>query len=239
MTIKVVVNGAFGRMGLVTQEAIRQACDLELVASIGRGDDLAETINSTQADVVVDFTLPHCVFENTQIILNNGARPVVGASGLTETQIDELQQCCEQKKLGAIIAPNFSVGAVLAMRYAQETAKYFPDCEIIEMHHEKKVDSPSSTAVKAAQMMGKTRKKAAVIPHDDVARGASCHNIPVHAIRLPGLFAHLKILFGAIGETLTISHDSSDRQCMMPGVCLCCRQVMEIDHLVYGLENII
>lgn len=239
MSIKVIVNGAFGRMGLVTQEAIRQADDLELVAALGKNDNLADAITQSKADVVIDFTLPNAVFQNTQTIIRCKARPVVGTSGLTEENIAELEKLCEAEKIGGIIAPNFSVGAILAMRYAQETAKYFPDCEIIEMHHEKKVDSPSGTAIKTAQMISKTRKKAAIIPHSDIARGASCNDIPVHAVRLPGMFANLHILFGSLGETLTIKHDSHDRNCMMPGVCFCCRKVMELKKLVYGLENII
>lgn len=239
MPVKVVVNGAFGRMGMVTQEAIRESSDLELVAAIGRGDNLAETIINSQADVVVDFTLPDVVFNNAQTILKCKARPVIGASGLTEANLEALGKLCDQENIGAIVAPNFSVGAILAMRYAQDAAKYFPHCEIIEMHHEKKVDSPSGTAIKTAQMISQTRKKGDIIPHDDLARGSSCNNIPVHAIRLPGLFAHLKIMFGSTGETLSINHDSSDRRCMMPGVCLCCRKVMKINHMIYGLENII
>ncbi len=237
--IRVLVNGAFGRMGLVTQAAIKQQTDLELVGSIGKTDNLEDSIKKAKADVVIDFTLPHTVFNNTETIIKVGARPVIGTSGLNPDQIKTLSQQCEQKKLGAIIAPNFSVGAVLMMRYAADAIKYFPHAEIIEMHHDKKVDSPSGTAAKTAQLMAANRENAETINHDTPARGHAEQNIPIHSVRLPGLFAHQMVIFGGNGETLTIRHDSTDRDSMMPGVCMACRKVVELDHLVYGLENIL
>ena len=134
--IRVIVNGAFGRMGLVTQEAIKQSDDLELVAALGRKDNLAEEIKKHDAEVVVDFTLPDTVFSNTQTIIKAGARPVVGTSGLTLEQVSALEKDCTENNVGGIIAPNFSVGAILMMRYAEDAVKYFPHAEIIEMHHE-------------------------------------------------------------------------------------------------------
>ncbi|OGO91531.1 MAG: 4-hydroxy-tetrahydrodipicolinate reductase [Coxiella sp. RIFCSPHIGHO2_12_FULL_42_15] len=239
MTIKVLVNGAFGKMGRVTQEAIRQQNDLLLVGALGREDNLSQTIKETRADIVVDFTLPQTVFSNAQVIIQSGARPVIGTTGLTPQQIDELKKQCQQKKIGGIIAPNFSLGAILMMRYAQDAAKYFNHAEIIEMHHDKKVDAPSGTALKTAEMMAKENKPF-LAPHTDLsARGENHKNIQIHSVRLPGLFAHQMVILGGIGETLTIRHDSNDRNAMMPGVCLACRKAMTLNDLIYGLENII
>lgn len=240
MSIRVLVNGAFGRMGVVTQAAIQAAEGLELVATTGRQDNLADAIENSGAEVVVDFTLPEAVFNNVQTILKAGARAVVGTSGLKPEQIKMLGATCQQQKLGCIIAPNFSVGAILMMRFAAEAAKYFPNAEIIEMHHEKKIDAPSGTAVKTAQMMAATRSPdGLIIDHSASARGAVYDEIPIHSVRLPGLFAHQQVLFGGFGETLTIKHDSMDRSSMMPGVCLACHEVMNLDRLVYGLEHIL
>lgn len=220
MSIKVIVSGARGKMGVVTVNAIEAAKDLELVAQTDMQDDLANAIKSNRADVVVDFTLPDCVFKNTQTIIEQNARPVIGTTGLMPDQIEALQKQCEKHHVGGIIAPNFSLGAVLMMRYAADAAKYLSNAEIIEMHHAQKVDAPSGTAKKTAEMMQK-------------------ENIPIHSVRLPGLFAHQAVIFGGDGETLTIRHDGMDRNAMMPGVLLACRKVMELDRLVYGLENIL
>lgn len=238
--IKVIINGAKGKMGRTTVQAIAEQPDLQLVAALGRDDDLGATIDATQADVVVDFTLPDCVFSHTQTIIKHNARPVIGTSGLTPEQIEQLQQACQQQKLGGIIAPNFSLGAILMMRYAQDAAKYLPHAEIIEFHHEQKVDAPSGTATKTADLMAKSRLTSVTpIPQNAPARGDSHHDIPVHSVRLPGVFAQQLVMFGGEGETLTIRHDSHDRNCMMPGVFSACRKVMTLDHLVYGLEHIL
>jgi len=237
MSIKVIVNGAQGRMGRVTEEAISQHEDFTLVAALNKKDDLAAQIAKHDADVVVDFTVPQAVFANAQTIIAAGARPVIGTTGLTDQQIETLANECQRKKLGAVIAPNFSLGAVLMMRYAQDAAKYLDDVEIIEMHHPLKLDAPSGTAIKTAHMMAKVRDQQK--NQNDSARGANYYNIPIHSVRLPGLFAHQMVIFGGYGETLTIKHDSTDRRAMMPGVCLACRKVMNLDSLIYGLENLL
>lgn len=240
MTINVIINGAQGKMGSTTQKALVSQKDLKLVATMGRNDDLAKTIKETKADVVIDFTTPQVVFTNAQTILQAGARPVIGTTGLTTDQITTLKQTCQSLKRGAVIAPNFSLSAVLMMKYAKDAVKYFPDVEIIEMHHPQKVDAPSGTAIKTAQMMTEAQtphnQKASQTNH---ARGDTSHGITIHSIRLPGLFSHQSVIFGGNGETLTITHDGLDRQAMMPGVFLACRKVVKLDHLIYGLENLL
>lgn len=240
--INVIVNGINGKMGHVVKESITAQSDLNLVAGTGRQDNLTEIIKATEADVVIDFTTPHVVFTNTETIINAGARLVVGTTGLTLEQISILAKQCQVKKLGGIIAPNFSLGAILMMKYARDATHYFPDAEIIEMHHPHKVDAPSGTAIKTAQMMAEvdassqgTKKE----PPPNPARGVLKNNVPIHSIRLPGLFSHQSVIFGGNGETLTICHDGTDRRCTMSGIFLACRKVMDLDHLVYGLENIL
>ncbi len=245
MSITVAINGAAGKMGSTTVASIQHEDDLKLIATTGRDDNLAKTLETHQADVVVDFTLPDCVYENTQTILASGARPVIGTTGLTAAQIEALSSLCTEKKLGCIVAPNFSIGAILMMRYAQDAAKYFPDVEIIEMHHPHKVDAPSGTAQKTAALIAKNKtQKNTSAPIDEklkgnTARGTYYEKTPIHAVRLSGLFASQKVIFGNQGEIFTLQHDAIDRNAMMPGVFLCCRKVMEIDHLVYGMEDLL
>lgn len=244
MTITVLINGAFGRMGQTTAKAITNHPRLELVGQTGREYDLKKAITDSNAQVVIDLTHPQAVFDNACTIISAGAHPVIGTSGLTIEQISDLQARCAEKKLGGIIAPNFSLGAVLMMKYAREIAKYMLNVEIIEMHHENKADSPSGTALRTAQMLSEVMPE--VNPNRQPsretipgARGASYNGIPIHAVRLPGILAHEQIIFGESGETLTLRHDSIDRECFMPGICLACEKVMGLDHMVYGLEEIL
>jgi 4-hydroxy-tetrahydrodipicolinate reductase len=243
MSIRVLVNGANGRMGQATVKAIANDPELELVATTSRNDDLAAAIKTHKAQVVVDFTNADAVLESTRIIIASGAHPVVGTSGLLMEQVKEFQAACKKAKLGGIIAPNFSLGAVLLMKHAQEMAKYFEHVEIIEMHHDGKLDSPSGTALRTAEMLAvnfkaasTTKKTKETIPG---ARGATHHQIPIHSIRLPGLVAHEQVIFGGTGETLTLRHDSIDRVSFMPGVCLACKKVVGLDEMVYGLEHVL
>jgi len=243
MPIKVLVNGAFGRMGQMTVKAISSDPELELVGQTGREYDLKKAIEDSRAQVVVDFTEASSVYANTLAIIEANARPVIGTSGLKKDQIQNLKNKCKELKLGGIIAPNFSLGAVLMMKYAKEIAKYFPYVEIIEMHHDKKMDSPSGTSMRSAELLAEARQQVPFIgeSYETVhgARGANYQGIPIHAVRLPGLLAHQKIIFGNTGETLSLQHDSIDRVCFMPGVCLACVKVMTLDHLVYGLEEVL
>lgn len=244
MPINILINGAFGHMGQLAAKAIAEHPQLELVGQTGREYNLKEAIKDSKAQVVVDFTHPSSVFANLKTIIEAGVHPVIGTSGLTLEQIRDAQKQCASLKLGGIVAPNFSLGAVLMMRYAKEIAKYMPHVEIIEMHHDGKADSPSGTAVRSADILADAQP-ALNQPRKDFletvkgARGANYRGVPIHAIRLPGFLAHQQIIFGSTGETLTLRHDSIDRQCFMPGICLACERVVKLDKLIYGLEEIL
>lgn len=240
MTIQVLVNGANGKMGRIAVNAVNGAADLTLVAQTGHHDHLAQTIKQYHADVVIDFTTPHAVFANAQTIIECGARPVIGTTGLTPDQITTLTAQCAQKQLGGLIVPNFSLGAVLLMKYAQDAAKYLPNVEIIEMHHPQKLDAPSGTAVKTAQMIASHRDASKASPLKSApARGETHNGVQVHSLRLPGFYSHQTVIFGDTGEVLTLCHQGIDRQCCIPGIVLACRQVMSLTQLQYGLDNIL
>ncbi len=243
MTISVLVNGANGRMGQAVVKAIEADNELELVGKTDRGDNLFQTIVDSKANVVVDFTTASSVYENAKTIIEAGAHPMIGTSGLSPEQIESLQASCADKKLGGIISPNSSIGAVLMMKLAAEAAKHFDSVEIIELHHDQKEDAPSGSAVKTATMISETLKPKEKNTNEKEllagARGAIKDNIHIHSIRLPGLVAHQEVLFGGHGETLSIKHDSLNRECFMPGVLLACKKVIELGSLVYGLEHIL
>lgn len=242
--IRVLVNGAKGRMGQEVVKAVTAAADLELVDQTDLGDDLIARIKASQAQAVVDFTTAAVAFENTRKILEAGVHPVVGTSGLLAEQVAELQQLAKDKDIGGLIAPNFAIGAVLLMKYAQDAAKYLPDVEVIELHHNRKADAPSGTAVKTAQLIAEARQEIPKAPVEEKelfegARGSEVHGVRVHSLRLPGLVAHQEVIFGGTGETLTIRHDSIHRESFMPGVCLACRKVIGTQQLFYGLEHLL
>ena len=240
--IKVLVNGANGRMGKEAVNAINNDAALNLVGEIDYKDDLTATITSLKPDVVVDFTAASSGFENTKIILNAGARPVIGTSGFVEAQVDELKALSKETSLGGLIAPNFSVGAVLMMKFAAEAAKYLPDVEVIEAHSPQKEESPSGTGLRTAEMIAAARTSSPQITSDkelvEGARGADLHNVKLHSIRLPGVVAQQTVFFGGLSETLKIEHNSQHRESFMPGVVLACKKVVERDELVYGLEHL-
>ena len=242
--ILVLVNGAKGRMGQEVVKAVTAAVDLELVDQTDLGDDLIARIKASRAQAVVDFTTAAVAFENTRKILEAGVHPVVGTSGLLTEQVAELQQLAEDKGIGGLIAPNFAIGAVLLMKYAQDAAKYLPDVEVIELHHNRKADAPSGTAVKTAQLIAEARQEIpkALVEEKELfegARGSEVHGVRVHSLRLPGLVAHQEVIFGGTGETLTIRHDSIHRESFMPGVCLACTKVIGSQRLFYGLEHLL
>jgi 4-hydroxy-tetrahydrodipicolinate reductase len=242
--INVIVNGALGRMGQETVRAVLADPELSLAGQTDITDDLVAKIKETDAQVVVDFTVPAVAMGNFENIIEAGARPVVGTTGFTEADIERLSELCLAKKTGAIIAPNFALGAILLMKFAAEASRYLSAAEIIELHHDQKEDYPSGTAVKTAQLMLSEREKFNENVNDkkanlDGARGAETGGIHIHSVRLPGLVAHQEVIFGALGQTLTIRHDSISRESFMPGVLMAVKKVVKIENLIYGLENII
>lgn len=241
--IKVGVLGARGRMGAEVVRAVQEAADLELVAALDLGDSL-ETLLSEKAEVVVDFTTPDSVMANLDFLISNNIHVVVGTTGFNETRIAQLRTWLANSKSGILIAPNFAIGAVLMMEFAAKAARYFESAEIVELHHPNKVDAPSGTAARTAELMSESRKAAGLTQVPDATttslpgvRGAMVGGIPVHSIRLRGLVAHQEVLLGGVGETLTIRHDSIDRVGFMPGVLLGVRKVSAHPGLTFGLEN--
>jgi len=241
--IRVLINGSRGSMGQESVKAVSKDPELELVAQTDLGDNLSDTIKQSQAQVVVDFTTAAVVMENTAAIIESDARPVIGTSGLLPEQISKLQELCEKNNNGGVIAPNFAIGAVLMMKYAQDAAKYFPNAEVIELHHDLKADAPSGTAIKTANLLAESKKSIpAKIDEKEIlpgARGAESQDIRIHSVRLPGLVAHQEVIFGGQSQTLKIRHDSIHRDSFMPGVCLACKKVMHLKELVYGLEHLL
>lgn len=212
----------------------------EEINAIQKSTKLEELIKSTNADILVELTTPHSVFQNSITALKHGLRPVIGATGLSEKEIKELSEISSKNKIGAIIAPNFAIGAILMMQFAQKAVKYFDKYEIIEFHHDKKLDSPSGTAIKTAQLMQEaSNKQSSLSNEEDASRGLQDYGVPIHSVRLQGLVAHQEVIFGGVGQTLTIRHDTIDRSSFMPGILLCCEEIMQLEKLVYGLENLI
>jgi 4-hydroxy-tetrahydrodipicolinate reductase len=240
--VKVIVNGATGRMGSEAVKAINNDSALQLVAECDFGDDLAALIKSSGAQVVVDLTAASAGFSNTQIILNAGACPVIGTSGFQVEQVKELQALATEKQLGGLIAPNFSIGAVLMMKFSAEAAKYLPDAEVIEAHSPQKEESPSGTGIRTAELIAAARTKTPVECSDkeliEGARGAELHGVKLHSVRLPGVVAQQTVFFGGLSETLKIEHNSQHRESFMPGICLACKEVVKRSELVYGLEHL-
>jgi 4-hydroxy-tetrahydrodipicolinate reductase len=241
--IKVIVNGAKGKMGSETVKAVEKESDLELAAQTDLGDDLAESIRCTKAEVVVDFTHPAAVMPNIKTILENKAHAVIGTTGLGPADLEEIKTLCAKNKVNCLVAPNFAIGAVLMMKFSREAAHYLPEVEIIELHHDQKADAPSGTAIKTAEMIIKERGKLErKLKEKEIlkgARGGKLGGINIHSIRLKGFVAHQEVIFGGLGQTLTLRHDSINRECFMPGVMLAIRKVKKIRGLVYGLENIL
>jgi len=241
--IKVGVLGARGRMGSEVVKAVSDASDLELVAALDLGDSL-DVLVSNGAQVVVDFTTPDSVMPNLEFLISKNIHAVIGTTGFDDARITRIKSLLSSSKSGVLIAPNFAIGAVLMMEFATKAAKYFESAEIIELHHPNKVDAPSGTATRTADLMSQSRKAAglgampdATATSLDGARGASVGDIPVHSVRLRGLVAHQEVLLGGIGETLSIRHDSIDRVGFMPGVLLGIRQVVKHPGLTFGLEH--
>jgi 4-hydroxy-tetrahydrodipicolinate reductase len=243
MLTRVIVNGAGGKMGALACATLQQHHEFELVAQLSKHDDLSQAIVATKAQIVIDLTRADSVYQNSVTIIKHGAHPVIGTSGLLPEQIKELTALCETQRLGGLIVPNFSISAVLMMLFAAKAAEYFSEVEIIETHHQQKLDAPSGTALKTAEMIAAARKKTKnklnlqeLIPG---ARGGTHCDVNIHSLRLPGVLARQQVIFGNAGETLSITDDSIDRSCFMPGVVLACQKVLTLTTLVYGLEHIL
>jgi 4-hydroxy-tetrahydrodipicolinate reductase len=227
-------------MGTEVCRAVDAAEDLELVAMVDDGDWLFN-VSDAGADVVVDFTTPDVVMDNLHWCIDQGVNAVVGTSGFSEARLQRVRSWLAHKPgLGVVIAPNFAVGAVLMMDFAARAARYFESAEIVEMHHPKKVDAPSGTAVRTAEMIAAAREGMAAMPDatkDEMAgaRGSLVEGVRVHSLRATGLIAHQEVLLGTDGETLTIRHDSYDRKSFMPGVLLAVRSVVDRPGLTVGL----
>lgn len=261
--IKVILAGAMGNMGQAMLVALDSDKDIEVVGAtdvhghgkplsdiLGRGtslrveSSLTKLINETTPEVLVDFTNAKAAMENVTLALTAGVRPVIGSTGLTDDNIALLHRLCEEKQCGAVIAPNFALGAILMMRFAQQAARYFPNCEIIEMHHDGKLDAPSGTAAATAKMVSnvndtKVSQDVEGFEKTIGVRGGEVCGVPVHSVRLPGLVAHQEVIFGGTGETLTIRHDSLSRESFSSGLVLAVKKVINMNRMVVGLENLL
>ncbi|MFB8144536.1 4-hydroxy-tetrahydrodipicolinate reductase [Streptomyces parvus] len=242
--LRVAVLGAQGRIGSEAVRAIEAADDLELVAALGRGDKL-ETLAEAGAQAVVELTTPASVMGNLDFCVRHGIHAVVGTTGWTDERLAQLTTWLDNSpETGVLIAPNFSIGAVLTMKFAEQAARWFESVEVVELHHPNKVDAPSGTATRTAQLIAAARAEAGSAPQPDAtttaldgARGADVDGVPVHAIRLRGLLAHQEVLLGGEGETLTIRHDSLHHSSFMPGILLGVRRVVTTPGLTFGLEH--
>lgn len=247
--IKVAVCGALGKMGQEVVNAVEAADDMELAAKIDIAADnmyhsIEEAARVEDIDLLIDFTQPKSIFENALFCLNNGIKIVIGTTGLSDEQIEELRRLSIEKKVGCLIAPNFSTGAVLMMMFSRQAAKYFDNAEIIELHHNQKKDAPSGTAIKTAQMMAEvkadfTRGNCPETETIEGSRGGNSYaDIHIHSVRMPGYIASQEVIFGSSGQIMKIRHDSMDRKCYMQGVLLAVRHTFNNNDFVYGLENI-
>ena len=244
--MRVAVVGAGGRMGAEVCRAVTAAGDLELVARLDVGDSLQQLVDS-DAQVVVDFTVPDAVMPTLAFCIEHGIHTVVGTSGFDEAKFAVLRRLlADAAPTGCLVAANFGIGAVLMMKFAVAAAPYFESVEIVELHHPNKIDAPSGTAAATARRIAAARREAGVPPAPDAtttalpgARGADVEGVPVHAVRLRGMLAHQEVLLGTAGEVLTIRHDSLDRQSFMPGVLLAVRAVPSLPGLTVGIEGLL
>jgi 4-hydroxy-tetrahydrodipicolinate reductase len=261
--IKVLVSGACGRMGREVVKTVLKDQELELVGVVDAfnfgkeiggivglepvgitvGENLGETLELSKAEVMVDFTTPQSVMENIRIALKKGVHTVVGTTGITPVDLEELRLLSETRQANLLVVPNFAVGALLMMRFAAIAAQYLPQVEIIELHHDQKLDAPSGTAIKTAEMIMEARGAKIVPPIGEEkiqgVRGGEMGGIHLHSVRLPGFIAHQEVIFGAEGQTLTIRHDSISRESFMPGVTLAIKKIKDRPGLTYGLDRLL
>ncbi|MDQ6418202.1 4-hydroxy-tetrahydrodipicolinate reductase [Paenibacillus sp. LHD-117] len=261
--IRVAVTGAGGRMGREVVKMVLEDEALQLVAAVNPSSGpidagmlagkpacgvtvsktLDEALSSAKADVLVDFTVPHAVYGHTKTAIEYGVRPVIGTTGFTPEQIEELDELCKEKGIGGLIAPNFSIGAILMMKFAAQASKYMPHVEIIEYHGDQKLDAPSGTSIKTAELISQVREELRQgNPKEEEtiegARGGYYNGFRIHSVRLPGVFAQQEVIFGGYGQTLKIRHDSYERAGYMPGVNVAVKKVMGYTGLIYGFEHL-
>jgi len=242
--MRVGVLGAKGKVGATMVKAIQDVDDLTFSVGVDEGDPLSELVQA-ETDVAIDFTHPAVVMDNLKFLIDNGIHAVVGTTGFTDSRLGQVEEWLAAKPdVAVLIAPNFAIGAVLSMHFAQQAARFFESVEVIELHHPNKADAPSGTAVRTARLIAASRK--GLPPNPDAtstglegARGAEVDGIAVHSVRLAGLVAHQEVLFGGPGETLTIRHDSIDRTSFVPGVLLAVRKIREFAGLTVGIEQLL
>ncbi len=260
-TIKVVVYGASGRMG---QEVVKAVCSEPEAQSVGAVEvqmledylilpdgmgrvpfsaNLGDILSRCQTDVVVDFTIAKATMPAVRTVAEHGVNMVIGTTGLTADDIGEIERLAVARKIGVVVAPNFALGAVLMMHLSKIAARFLDYAEIIELHHERKVDAPSGTALATARAMADARGKPFLQPAGQaeapVSRGQSVEGVTIHSVRLPGLMAHQEVILGGQGQTLSIRHDTISRECYMPGVILAIKEVVKRQGLIYGLDNLL
>ena len=250
-------------MGQAVVKAVQDDADLSLVAAVdvrggvdageaagcGKcgvmvGTDLEKALLDSRPDVMVDFTRPDAVFSNAMLAVKNGVAPVIGTTGMTADERAQLEALSLEKNTPVFLAPNFAIGAVLMMLMSRQAAKYMPHVEIIELHRDNKLDAPSGTALQTAEMIKEVRASAQQGHPEEKeklpgARGAKVDGIHIHSVRLPGFVAHQEVIFGGLGQTLTIRHDSINRESFMPGVVLACKEVRDLTGVVVGLEKLL
>jgi len=241
---QVIINGANGNMGQEAVRAVTADPTLSLVAQCDKQDCLSTVLNKHTSSVVVDLTHPDVVYTNVHTALHAHCSVVVGTTGLSQVQLKELGSLAKDKNLALIVCPNFAIGAILMMRFAQQAAQVMDRCEIIEYHHDQKADTPSGTAIKTAELIAKAAPSINTPSRTDIdilpgSRGASHHHIPIHAIRIPGIVANQEVIFGTEGQQLTIRHDTSSRRAFMPGLLIAIKATHTHVGLVYGLESLI
>ena len=242
--MKVTVNGAKGKMGQTIVAYVNENPEMTLVAEVDLGVSLEESLKANPADIVIDFTRPEIRMETVKTCLFNGAAAVVGTTGFTPEDLAQIDEWVKETGKGCFIAPNFIIGNVLMQQFAQKAAQYYEYAEIIEYHHEQKVDFPSGTAVKTAELMAESRDAFNPKTNDQVAniegsRGGDYKGIKLHAVRMPGFIASQEVILGDPGQYLTIRHDSINRESYMPGISMASKYITDKAELVYGLEHIL
>jgi 4-hydroxy-tetrahydrodipicolinate reductase len=243
--IGVIVNGSEGKVGREVVRAVKLDKELELVGQIDINDNLTECINLNRSNVVIDFTHPEAAYKNAETIILNGCNAVIGTTGITQEQRGKLETLAVENKVGILIAPNFCIGAVLMMKFAAEAAMYMPNVEIIEYHHDRKADSPSGTAITTAENINNrvnSTNPPSVMGKEmlgDNSQGARVGNIRIHAVRLPGFVASQEVIFGDLGQTLKIRHDTINREAFVPGILQATKKIIGKTGMFYGLETLI